>query len=135
MKSRLPVQASVEQLFIDQSPQKTPVWTASPKSLRQHWARCFSDFRALGAPLNPPPGPAEPLGHVVGRTGVVGGIALPAEAHGHVGVQVDRRGGGRVQLDDVWEADFVGSGGREYAEALEVHTPADFTRCLETEIC
>jgi len=50
-------------------------------------------------------------------------------------VQVERLGGGRVELDDVREADFVGSGGHEYVEALEVQTPVNFTLCLETKTC
>ncbi|TNN88153.1 hypothetical protein EYF80_001734 [Liparis tanakae] len=100
----------------------TASWT---RSILKHWVQYFSDFWALGNHSNHPPGPAKPLGQVGGpiRGPVVTRNTLPSKAQGHVGVQVERLGGGRVELDDVREADFVGSGGHEYVEALETCEP------------
>lgn len=132
-KCCLPVQASVQQLRIGQSPEKAPVQTVSSKSLRQHLVLCLSDTGALCTHLNHFPRPSEPLGHVGGRVWgpLIAKITLPSKAHGHVGVQVERFGRGRVQLDDGREADFAGGGGHVYVEAIDIQTPADFTFRLE----
>lgn len=42
---------------------------------------------------------------------VINIITVPAEAHGHVVVHVERWGGGRVELDDGREAEFAPAGG------------------------
>ena len=85
------------------------------------------------------PSSSKPLRHV--RVRILGPlfiiiITVPAEAHGHVVVHVERWGSGRVELDDGREAEFAPAcGGQMHFKALRIQTPANLTFCLETKTC